>query len=84
MFLAGGALKGGLVGVHPNLTDLVGGAQKFHTDFRRVYATVLDSWLGVVPGVAVATAEYLYTHPPEASIGASRPAVWHAVVVKEE
>jgi len=46
IFLAGGRLKGGLVGAHPSLTDLDGGALKFHTDFRRVYATVLDRWLG--------------------------------------
>jgi len=46
MFLAGGKLKGGLVGPHPSLTDLDGGALKFHTDFRRVYATVLGQWLG--------------------------------------
>ncbi|MHC4176227.1 MAG: DUF1501 domain-containing protein [Planctomycetota bacterium] len=46
VFLAGGKLEGGLVGEHPNLTDLENGGQKFHTDFRRVYATVLDRWLG--------------------------------------
>ena len=46
MFLAGGKVKGGLVGEHPNLTDLENGGQKFHTDFRRLYATVLDRWLG--------------------------------------
>ena len=46
IFLAGGRLKGGLVGAHPSLTDLDGDAPKFHTDFRRVYATVLDRWLG--------------------------------------
>ncbi len=46
LFLAGGKLKGGLIGEHPNLTDLENGGQKFHTDFRRVYATVLDRWLG--------------------------------------
>ncbi len=46
IFLAGGKLKGGLVGRHPSLTDLVGDAPKFHTDFRRVYATMLESWLG--------------------------------------
>ena len=46
MFLAGGKLKGGLLGRHPSLTNLVGDAPKFHTDFRRVYATVLDRWLG--------------------------------------
>ena len=46
IFLAGGKLKSGLVGSHPSLTDLDNGAMKFHTDFRRVYATVLDKWLG--------------------------------------
>jgi len=47
VFLAGGKVKSGLVGPHPSLTDLDNGAQKFHTDFRRVYATVLDRWLGL-------------------------------------
>jgi len=46
LFLAGGKVKAGLVGEHPSLTDLEGDAQKPHTDFRRVYATVLDRWLG--------------------------------------
>ncbi len=46
IFLAGGKLKGGLIGAHPSLTDLVNGSPKVHTDFRRVYATVLDRWLG--------------------------------------
>jgi uncharacterized protein (DUF1501 family) len=46
VFLAGGRLKHNLFGSHPSLTDLDNGALKFHTDFRRVYATVLDKWLG--------------------------------------
>ncbi|NUQ66329.1 MAG: DUF1501 domain-containing protein [Pirellulales bacterium] len=46
MFLAGGRLKGGLVGEHPSLTDLANNGLKFRTDFRRVYATLLDRWLG--------------------------------------
>lgn len=46
IFLAGGKLKAGLIGSHPSLTDLDSGAVRFHTDFRRVYATVLDKWLG--------------------------------------
>jgi uncharacterized protein (DUF1501 family) len=46
MFLAGGKVNGGLIGSHPSLTDLDDGALKFHTDFRSVYATVLDRWLG--------------------------------------
>lgn len=47
VFLAGGRLKGGLCGEHPSLTDVEKDGLKFHTDFRRVYATALDRWLGV-------------------------------------
>jgi uncharacterized protein (DUF1501 family) len=46
VFVAGGKIKGGLTGSHPDMSDLVNNSQKFHTDFRRVYATVLDKWLG--------------------------------------
>ena len=46
VLLAGGKLRGGLVGSHPSLTDLDGDSPRFHTDFRSVYATVLDRWLG--------------------------------------
>ncbi|MEK6234955.1 MAG: DUF1501 domain-containing protein, partial [Planctomycetales bacterium] len=46
MFLAGGKVKGGIIGEHPSLTDLTDGDLKFHTDFRRVYASVLEQWLG--------------------------------------
>lgn len=47
MLLAGGHLKGGLIGSHPSLSDLDDGVLKHHTDFRQVYATVLDTWLGL-------------------------------------
>ncbi len=57
VFLAGGRVKGGLAGSHPRLTDLDGGAPKAHTDFRRVYATVLDRWLGF-PSEAVLGARF--------------------------
>ena len=40
-------VKGGVVGKHPSLADLDAGDLKYHTDFRRVYATLLDNWLGV-------------------------------------
>ena len=39
--------QAGLIGKHPSLTDLVQGDLKFHTDFRRVYATLLDRWLQI-------------------------------------
>jgi uncharacterized protein (DUF1501 family) len=47
MFLVGGRVKSGLVGAHPSLTNLSAGNLRFHTDFRQVYAAVLDRWLGV-------------------------------------
>jgi len=45
MFVAGPGVKGGLVGKHPSLTELDFGDLRWHTDFRRVYATLLDKWL---------------------------------------
>jgi len=48
LFLVGGKLKGGVVGAHPSLTDVEPDTSlRLHTDFRSVYATVLDRWLGV-------------------------------------
>lgn len=46
MFLFGGNLKGGLVGPNPDLANLERGDVKWHTDFRQVYATILDQWMG--------------------------------------
>lgn len=45
MFLFGPALKQGLVGKHPSLTDLDQGDLKYAIDFRCIYATVLQSWM---------------------------------------
>lgn len=47
VFLSGNRVKSGLIGKHPSLNDLQDGDVKFHTDFRQVYATVLDQWLKV-------------------------------------
>ena len=46
IFLVGGAVKGGLYGTHPSLDDLDNGDIKFTTDFRSVYATVIEKWFG--------------------------------------
>ena len=46
MILAGNRVKPGLIGRHPSLADLEQGDVTFHTDFRRVYASVLKDWLG--------------------------------------
>ncbi|MFN0074311.1 MAG: DUF1501 domain-containing protein [Chloroflexota bacterium] len=47
VFVLGGGVKGGIYGPNPDLSDLDEiGDLKFHTDFRSVYATVLERWLG--------------------------------------
>jgi uncharacterized protein (DUF1501 family) len=47
-FVIGNAVKGGLYGTPPSLTNLVlGDNLKNTTDFRQVYATLIDEWLGV-------------------------------------
>jgi uncharacterized protein (DUF1501 family) len=47
LFVAGPSVHGGVVGSHPSLADLDAGDLQFQLDFRRIYATLLDSWLGV-------------------------------------
>lgn len=45
LFAVGPAVKGGVYGTHPSLDDLDEGNLRFATDFRSVYATVLEEWL---------------------------------------
>jgi uncharacterized protein (DUF1501 family) len=45
VFLLGGSLRAGLYGPYPNLQVLQDGDPKHATDFRQVYATLLDRWL---------------------------------------
>jgi uncharacterized protein (DUF1501 family) len=45
VLLAGGAVKAGLHGPYPNLTDLADFDPRHAIDFRRIYATLLDGWL---------------------------------------
>ena len=47
MFVAGAPVKGGFYGDEPSLTDLDNGDLKFTTDFRSVYATLLEELIGV-------------------------------------
>ena len=49
MFLWGGGVNSGLVGKHPNLTDLQQGDLRHEYDFRQVYASVVKDWLGADP-----------------------------------
>jgi uncharacterized protein (DUF1501 family) len=63
VFLAGGKVRGGLIGDHPSLSDLDEGDLKMSIDFRSVYATILTDWLGIeaaaVLGGVYATLELL-------------------------
>lgn len=45
LFVVGGAVKGGFYGDMPSLANLDAGNLRFTTDFRSVYATLLDQWL---------------------------------------
>lgn len=46
-FVLGGAVKGGIKGLHPSLTQLSGDGNLIHTlDYRSLYASVLRDWWG--------------------------------------
>jgi uncharacterized protein (DUF1501 family) len=53
MFVIGKGVKGGFYGTPPSLTDLDDGNLKMTTDFRRVYATAIQGWLGCDDTVAI-------------------------------
>jgi uncharacterized protein (DUF1501 family) len=54
MFIVGSKIKSGLLGTEPSLApaDLEDGDIKYGTDFRSVYATLLQNWLKV-PSTAI-------------------------------
>jgi uncharacterized protein (DUF1501 family) len=47
VLLAGPGVRGGIAGSMPSLTELVDGEPRMTTDFRRIYASLLESWLGL-------------------------------------
>jgi uncharacterized protein (DUF1501 family) len=47
LFVIGESVKAGIYNDSPDLVDLDNGDLKFEIDFRRVYASLLDNWLGV-------------------------------------
>jgi uncharacterized protein (DUF1501 family) len=49
MFVFGKRIRPGLHGSQPSLNDLVDNDLKHSIDFRSVYATILDRWLGADP-----------------------------------
>ncbi len=46
LFVIGEQVQSGIYNAAPDLTDLDNGDLKYQIDFRNVYATVLDKWLG--------------------------------------
>jgi uncharacterized protein (DUF1501 family) len=56
MFIIGNPVKGGLYGEPPSLSNLDNGNLRYTTDFRSVYRTVLEGYLGA-DGNAVLKAE---------------------------
>jgi uncharacterized protein (DUF1501 family) len=49
VLVAGPKVRGGLFGEHPSLTDLDDGDLVHTTDFRSVYATVIERWFDADP-----------------------------------
>ena len=64
LFLVGGKVTGGLIGGHPDLSELEGGGLKHHTDFRRLYAACMEKGLPI--GVAQNVHVSLVMLPEEA------------------
>ena len=46
-FLAGTRVRAGVYGEYPKLTELDDGGMTVSTDFRNIYAAVLENWLGL-------------------------------------
>jgi uncharacterized protein (DUF1501 family) len=46
LLVAWPSVKGGVVGNYPGMADLDAGDLTYHTDFCRLYATLLGGWLG--------------------------------------
>ncbi|MEW5799460.1 MAG: DUF1501 domain-containing protein [Bacteroidota bacterium] len=61
MFLFGKAVRPGIIGENPDLTDLNDGNLKMQFDFRSVYASVLQQWFGA--GKAELDAVLLRSYP---------------------
>jgi uncharacterized protein (DUF1501 family) len=57
-FVAGRKVRGGHYGAMPSLTDLDDGNMRYTTDFRRVYATMIRSWMGYPDVRAVLKEEF--------------------------
>ncbi len=47
MLILGPAVRGGLLGKHPDLTALDSGDPAWTTDFRSVYGSLIEGWFGI-------------------------------------
>ena len=50
LYVVGDMVRPGLLGDHPSLTKLNQGDLVFNVDFRSVYATILEDWMGAPAG----------------------------------
>lgn len=46
VFVFGKAVKGGIIGTNPSLTNLDNGNLRMQYDFRQIYASILKQWFG--------------------------------------
>jgi uncharacterized protein (DUF1501 family) len=46
VWVIGSQVKGGVYGDHPSLTSLDAGDLRYKIDFRNIYATLLEKWMG--------------------------------------
>lgn len=58
VYVLGDRVAGGFYGRPPSLTDLDDGNLRYTTDFRQVYATLVQEWLGYPAPGAVLNAEF--------------------------
>ena len=70
MFLVGTPIKGGLYGERSSLTDIYKNNLKFTTDFRQVYSSVLENWLGAPAEIVLGGR---YEHIPFFNAGVDKP-----------
>ncbi len=56
--LIGSGINAGIIGDHPSLDDLDDGDLKFGIDFRSVYGTILQDWLGATPAPIIGTSDF--------------------------
>jgi uncharacterized protein (DUF1501 family) len=65
LFIIGSNVKGGIYGDHPELTRLDDGDLRYKIDFRTIYATMLDRWLGAdsrqILGASYGSLEFIKT-----------------------